>query len=695
MPAAAGTKPLKKLRPGMGLYQVMRMESKAPDKSKPWAVVNLETGDVNGRWHASKEEALAQARAMYASMGDKAKVHGEDVIHNAFFLFADAATLVQAGEGVKWIEAIAPKTYSTPAYGDVVVTEQTIDNFIRNINTNIRGQDIAINYEHGIDPSKGLKAAGWIKGARRNDLTGKLELGIDFTEPAKQEIRNGEWKYFSLEWDDEWMHPDGLFYQDVVMGGALTNRPVAKGLMPINFSEIFDEKEQLDAKIMTGAHLKHDDEPEYEFAVWSTAYVNSLPDSCFLYIDSSGGRHLPYKDKSGKIDMPHLRNAAARLNQVKGMSDAVAARIRAKIERLLGTKNASELAAVDAEMNLSEAEMEHSEPGRSNPPPPRTYESQRDEPDRTEGWRRDTPPFDDPPQTGDPYKDVTVHFSEAEAVGYLQASIPGLKRIHTNTGDDLIERIERILATKSEVRSFNELQILTNEVRTYLRTTNGTGSTSDIPEGGYTVGELTDRDLRELRNVLDVDDDGKIVDAVKTKFGELAALRDSISASDQERLFAEQYPQFYEQVQDLTRENRKNTAHKFSESVSRIKKAEGLGLKTTTQGLSTSVLEQIEEVHVKFAENRATAEDFENVVKAIVHGGIVNFGELGSSKDEDVVEVDTTTLNGVANSRRVFAEQVAKWQREHPEESDYLAAVREVSKKFPDLAEAYKHALPA
>jgi hypothetical protein len=60
-------------------------------------------------------------------------------------------------------------------------------------------------------------------------------------------------------------------------------------------------------------------------AEWSTAYVNNLPDSAFLYVedggrkDSSGKttprtlRHFPYKDSSGAVDLPHLRNALARI----------------------------------------------------------------------------------------------------------------------------------------------------------------------------------------------------------------------------------------------------------------------------------------------------------------------------------------------------------------------------------------------
>jgi len=61
-------------------------------------------------------------------------------------------------------------------------------------------------------------------------------------------------------------------------------------------------------------------------ATWGARYINDLPDSAFLYVesgekDSEGKttprkkRHLPYKDKSGKVDLAHLRNALSRLGQ--------------------------------------------------------------------------------------------------------------------------------------------------------------------------------------------------------------------------------------------------------------------------------------------------------------------------------------------------------------------------------------------
>ena len=69
-------------------------------------------------------------------------------------------------------------------------------------------------------------------------------------------------------------------------------------------------------------------------ATWTAAFVNDLPDSSFALIlpggekDDDGKttpralRKLPYKDSSGKVDLPHLRNALARVSQIEGASQA-------------------------------------------------------------------------------------------------------------------------------------------------------------------------------------------------------------------------------------------------------------------------------------------------------------------------------------------------------------------------------------
>jgi len=85
-------------------------------------------------------------------------------------------------------------------------------------------------------------------------------------------------------------------------------------------------------------------------AVWTTAYVNDLPDSCFFYVEAGEKedgktkprslRHLPYKDASGKVDQPHLRNAIARAPQTKDkngkpLSATLVSRIQARARKLL------------------------------------------------------------------------------------------------------------------------------------------------------------------------------------------------------------------------------------------------------------------------------------------------------------------------------------------------------------------------
>jgi hypothetical protein len=110
-----------------------------------------------------------------------------------------------------------------------------------------------------------------------------------------------------------------------------------------------------------------EDKEMAEAAVWTTAYVNDLPDSSFLYISSGGKkdstgkteprtlRHLPYKDADGKVDLAHLRNALARL-AVTDIPAAVKDGIRKRAERLLQKVNST--ASLDISLEDIEREME-------------------------------------------------------------------------------------------------------------------------------------------------------------------------------------------------------------------------------------------------------------------------------------------------------------------------------------------------
>lgn len=97
-------------------------------------------------------------------------------------------------------------------------------------------------------------------------------------------------------------------------------------------------------------------EPEAK-AVWTTRYINDLPDDAFLYIEPGGEkdeegktvprslRHFPYKDANGKVDLPHLRNAIARIPQsnAPGLTTEKKRALQEKARRILAEEQGKSL----------------------------------------------------------------------------------------------------------------------------------------------------------------------------------------------------------------------------------------------------------------------------------------------------------------------------------------------------------------
>jgi HK97 family phage prohead protease len=106
-----------------------------------------------------------------------------------------------------------------------------------------------------------------------------------------------------------------------------------------------------------------------ERAVWSTAYMNDLPDSAFLYVengdkDSEGKtvprskRHFPYKDASGNVDLAHLRNALARIPQAN-LSAEVKAAATKKAQAILAKQDGRTDADDEYELRYATAPVTH------------------------------------------------------------------------------------------------------------------------------------------------------------------------------------------------------------------------------------------------------------------------------------------------------------------------------------------------
>jgi len=165
-----------------------------------------------------------------------------------------------------------------------------------------------------------LKAEAWLEPERIKEVDSRIMEAIEREEML--ELSTG------LFVDVEPM--DGVFNGKDYVGIARNYRPDHLAILPDKVGA---------CSIEDGAGFLRN-------AKWSTKYINDLPDSAFLYIESGGKkdeegkttprslRHLPYKDADGNIDLPHLRNAVARIPQMK-ISAALKKRLQAKARALL------------------------------------------------------------------------------------------------------------------------------------------------------------------------------------------------------------------------------------------------------------------------------------------------------------------------------------------------------------------------
>lgn len=245
MPATSKT--VKTLKPGDGLYAVKKDVAAAPDKSKPYCVYNIETGDVNGRWHATEAQAKDQLKAMYANMGSKALKHSDTAKSyiTPVKKFADPKSGINWIDGNKlWLQMYPYDTWSHPFFSDTTVNPEVAQKMVKNFNDGVTGRKAIADYDHGLDPAKGGKAAGEIVDmeTRSDGLYGLVQ----FNDTAKKEILDGEWNYWSTTHFDTWTHPQTQeTYEYVVDGGALTNKPYVRGMVPLNFSEVILENPDL------------------------------------------------------------------------------------------------------------------------------------------------------------------------------------------------------------------------------------------------------------------------------------------------------------------------------------------------------------------------------------------------------------------------------------------------------------------
>ena len=163
-----------------------------------------------------------------------------------------ATELTESDHMVSTFQAMPYGKYTHPVYGEINFDEQVAREAAANVNSQIRGQDLDIDYDH---KQYSGEAAGWVKKAEaRSD---GLWLTVEWTKKAWEAIKTKAYRYFSPEFADQWTHPKTkITHKNVLFGGGITNRPFLKDILPLNMSELFEERHKQDTEEGTGMDPK-------------------------------------------------------------------------------------------------------------------------------------------------------------------------------------------------------------------------------------------------------------------------------------------------------------------------------------------------------------------------------------------------------------------------------------------------------
>lgn len=131
------------------------------------------------------------------------------------------------------IQIMRVGNWNHPQYGEFNITSDMLDEFIKNFQENKRGIDLAVDINH--EPNH--KAVGWIKNLVKKGGDAVFAT-VEWTKEGLELVKSGAYKYFSPELffsfrDEE----SGETIQNLLVGGAITNRPFFKRMKALAMSE--------------------------------------------------------------------------------------------------------------------------------------------------------------------------------------------------------------------------------------------------------------------------------------------------------------------------------------------------------------------------------------------------------------------------------------------------------------------------
>lgn len=139
------------------------------------------------------------------------------------------------GNGIPTLINVLPVgSWNHPVYGPIIISPADITQFKQNFDAGLR-KGIPITEGHESFDEK--PAVGWFKSLVDKGSDG-LWANVEWTEQGITLLTNKAYKYFSPEFYSEYEDPETRqIFPNVLVGGALTNKPYFKELQAIVLSE--------------------------------------------------------------------------------------------------------------------------------------------------------------------------------------------------------------------------------------------------------------------------------------------------------------------------------------------------------------------------------------------------------------------------------------------------------------------------
>ncbi len=226
------------------------------------------------------------------------------------------------GKRTSWIMLMPEGEYHHPVYGKLNFSHAKLAEFKRNFDNRVRKIDISLDVDHKA-AGHDSRATGWVKRVTLQGTHGDMPAGlwgeIEWTPYGRQLLSDKEYKYFSPEFGTHTDEATKKKYENVLIGGALTNRPFLKVMPAVQLAD------------------------NVSWRPWGQVNKSKLPAACFLWIEDIHKKstwHLPIYEspdgiKRGRLNGNAVKAAYAALHGARtGKPMRVPASVRAKIERL-------------------------------------------------------------------------------------------------------------------------------------------------------------------------------------------------------------------------------------------------------------------------------------------------------------------------------------------------------------------------